>query len=87
MALVYFDDVIILGRCFKEHLNRLDHVLEQFKDAGLKIKGSKRKFFIEKTHFLAHIVSNKGIEVDPEKLVAVSKMKNPRTTKELRAIS
>ena len=35
---------------------------------------------------MGHIVSNKGVEVHPEKEAAVSKMKNPRTIKELRAI-
>ena len=35
---------------------------------------------------MGHLVSNKGVEVDPEKVAAVSKMKSPRTIKELRAI-
>ena len=86
VALVYLDDIIIFGRSFEEHLNCLDLVLGRLKDAGLKIKGSKCRFFQEKIHFLGHIVSNKGVEVDPEKVAAVSKMKNPRTIKELRAI-
>ena len=32
------------------------------------------------------IVSNKSVEVDPEKVAAVNKMKGPRTIEELRAI-
>ena len=86
VALVYLDDIIIFGRSFEEHLNRLDLVLGRLKDAGLKIKGSKCRFFQEKIHFLGHIVSNKGVEKDPEKVAAVSKMKSPRTIKKLRAI-
>ena len=43
-------------------------------------------FFRKKYHFLGHIVSNKSVEVDPEKVTAVSKMKSPQTIKELRAI-
>ena len=74
------------GRSFEEHLNRLDLVLGRIKDAGLKIKGSKCRSFQEKIHFLGHIVSNKGVEADPEKVAAVSKMKNPQAIKELRAI-
>ena len=42
--------------------------------------------FSGKIHFLGHIVSIKGVEVDPEKVATVSKMKNPRTIKELRAL-
>ena len=45
VALVYLDDIIIFGRPFDEHLNRLDLVLGRLKDAGLKIKGSKYSFF------------------------------------------
>ena len=86
VALVYLDDIIIFGRSFEEHLNRLDLVLGRLKDAGLKIKGSKFSFFREKNHFLGHIVSNQGIEVDPKKVAAVSKKKSPRTIKELRAM-
>ena len=44
-ALVCLDDIIIFGRSFEEHLNRLDLVPGQLKDAGLKIKGSKCRFF------------------------------------------
>ena len=66
VALVYLDDIIIFGRSFEEHLNRLDFVLGRLKNAGLKIKGSKCRFFQEKIHFLRHIVSNQGVEEDPE---------------------
>ena len=86
LVLVYLEDIIIFGRSFEEHLSRLDLVLGRLKDAGLKMKGSKFRFFKEKIHFLGHIVSNKGVEVDPEKVAAVSKIKSPRTIKELRAI-
>ena len=86
MALINLDDIIIFGRSLEEHLNRLDLVLGRIKDAELKIKGSKCRFFQEKIHFLGHIVSNQGVKVDPEKVAAVSKMQSSRTIKELRAI-
>ena len=57
VALVYLDDIIVFGRSFEEHLNCLDLVLGRLKDAGLKIKGSKCRFFQEKNHFLRHLVS------------------------------
>ena len=45
VALVYLVDIIIFVRSFEEHLNRLDLVLGQLKDSGLKINGSKCRFF------------------------------------------
>ena len=86
VSLVYLDDIIIFGRSFEEHLDRLDLVLGRLKEAGLKIKGSKCRFFQEKIHFLGHIVSRKGVEVDPEKVSAVEKMISPITIKELKAV-
>ena len=83
VALVYLDDIFIFGRSFEEHLNRLDLVLGRLKDAGLKIKGSKCRFFRKK--FISWDILYQ-IEVDPEKVEAVSKMKSPRIIKKLRAI-
>ena len=51
VALVYLDNIIIFGRSFEEHLNRLDLVLGRLKDAGLKIEGSKCRFFSGKNSF------------------------------------
>ena len=84
--LVFLDDKMIFGRSIEEHLNRRDLVLGRLKDAGLKIKGSNCRFFQEKVHCLEHIVSNQGVEVDPEKVAAVGKMKSPRTIKDFEVI-
>ena len=48
VTLVQLDKIIIFGRSFEEHLNRQNLVLRRLKDAGLKIKGTKLKFFQEK---------------------------------------
>ena len=39
IALVYLDDNVILGRTFKENLERLELSLCRLKEAVLKIKG------------------------------------------------
>jgi len=40
-CLAYLDDVIVLGKDFKDHLNNLKKVLQRFKDNNLKLKPSK----------------------------------------------
>ena len=87
VALVYPDDIIIFGISFQDYLNRLDLVPGRLKDVGFKVKRSKCSFFCqEKIQFLGLVVSDKGVEVDPEKVRAVSKMKSTRAKKESRAI-
>ena len=52
---------------------------------GLKIKGSKCNFFQKRVSFLGHIISESGVEVDPEKIRAVEKMNEPSSLKDARA--
>ena len=56
VALVYLDDIIVFGRSFEGHLNRLDLVFGRLIDAGLKLKAQNEGFLQEKIHFLGHIV-------------------------------
>ena len=85
VALVYLDDIIIFDKSFEEHLNRLDLVLGQLNDAALKMKFSECMYFRENS-FPGTYLSNKGVELDVEKIAGVSKIKNAKTIKELQAI-
>ena len=84
VVLVYRDDVIVFGRNFEEHLKRLELVFQRLSENGFKIKGSKCNFFQKRVSFLGHIISESGVEVDPEKLRAVEKMKEPSSLKDVR---
>ena len=83
--MVDLDDVIVFGRNFKEHLKRLELVFQRSPENELKIKGSKCNFFQKRVSFLRHIISESGVEVDPEKLRAVERMKKPSSLKDVRA--
>ena len=64
-CLIYLDDVIIFGRNFEEHANRLRSVLDRIRKAGLKLKPEKCELFQLQVRFLGHIVSAAGIKPDP----------------------
>ena len=83
VALVYLDDVI--GKNFEEHHKRLELVFQRLLENGLTIKGSKCNFFQKRVSFLGHIISESGVEVDPEKVRVVEKMKEPSSLKDVRA--
>ena len=85
VALVYLDDVVFFGRDFKEPLKRLELVLQRLSENGLKINRSKCNFFQKRVSFLGHIISESGVVVDPEKIRAVEKMKEPSILKDVRA--
>ena len=66
-CLVYLDDIIVLGRTFKEHLRSLRAVFDQIRSANLKLKPRKCILCRQSVDFLGHIVSKEGIATDPAK--------------------
>ncbi|KAH0773630.1 hypothetical protein KY290_010767 [Solanum tuberosum] len=65
-VIVFIDDILIYSRSENEHMDHLWIVLQVFKDHQLYTKFSKCEFWLRSVAFLGHIVSRKGIEVDPK---------------------
>ena len=84
-CLVFLDDIIVLSSTFEQHLERLEAVFQRLRWANLKLKPSKCKLFQLKVKFLGSVVSEKGIEPDPDKLTAISEWPVPENLTEVRA--
>ena len=69
-CLAYLDDIVV-GRKLIEMLGRLDTALESFGQANLKLKPSKCGFGKSSVNILGHVISDKGISIDPEKLCRI----------------
>ena len=54
-------------------------------ELNLKLKASKCEFFKSSVTYLVHVVSEKGIETDPEKIAALTTWPEPQTVKDLRS--
>lgn len=78
----YLDDIVIFGRTFSEHNERVD-VLECIGNAGLVLNAKKCRFGKRQTLVLGHLINKDGIRPDPNKTVDVKAFKPPRSTKEL----
>ena len=83
-CLIYLDDIIVFGKSFKEHLDRLEAVFQCLKKAGLKLKPSKCHFARKEVQYLGHIVAADGVKPNPSKTEAVSSYPVPRNVHELR---
>ena len=63
-CLVYLDDIVVLGRDFKDHLSNLELVFQCLRKAHLKLQPPKCCFMRSKVVFLGHVVSPQGIAAD-----------------------
>lgn len=83
-CMVYIDDIIIFGKDLKEHNKRLISVFDRLRSHKLKIQLDKSEFLRNETPFLGHIISEKGIRPNPEKLKAVKNFPIPKTPKNIK---
>lgn len=84
-VLVFLDDLIIFSNTLEEHESRLLRVLSRLEEYGLKLSPEKCKFFQTSVKYLGHIVSEKGVETDPEKVAALKSWPVPTNLKTLRS--
>ena len=80
---VYLDDILIISHNWEEHLENLQLVFDRLRRAGLRLKPKKCTFAQRKALYLGHIISEEGIEVDPEK---VEKVRNYPIPNNLRSL-
>lgn len=85
ICVIYLDDLIIFSDSFKQHLERLNLVLTRLQECNLKLSAEKCYFLQRKVKFLGHVVSEFGVETDPEKIEKVKNWPVPTNADSLRS--
>ena len=67
VVLFFLDDILLASQTFQEHLLHLREVFNRFRDAHLYLKPKKCQLLKERVLFLGHVVTETGIEPDPQK--------------------
>ena len=84
-CLIFLDDILVFSSNFEEHLERLEAVFSRLQQHGLKLKPSKCEFFKNRVQYLGHVVSESGVQTDPEKISALASWPEPDNIKSLRS--
>ena len=85
VCLVYLDDIAVFSKTFEQHLVRLELVIQRLYLAGLKLSPEKCFLCQREVHFLGHVISQKGIAPEEEKVKVVKNWPVPTCVKDLRA--
>ena len=82
----YIDDLLIITNGnWTDHLDKLEQVLIRLQKAGLKVNAKKSFFGKPELEYLGYWITRKGIQPLPKKVQAITNIKTPTTTKEVRS--
>jgi len=80
---VYVDDMIAKSELEEEHILNLRKLFERLRKFKLKLNPAKCTCGVKFGKLLGFVVSQKGIEVDPDKMRAIIEMPAPNTENEV----
>ena len=78
------DDITVYGESFDECLIHLGTVLHRCIEKNLVLNWEKCHFMVNQGIVLGHVIFEKGIEVDKEKIELISKLPSPTNVKTVR---
>ena len=81
---VYVDEMMVKSETWEGHFQALYKFLARPKKYNLRLNPKKCIFRVTSGKLLGHIVSERGIEVDPDKIKAIQEMPVPKTEKDVR---
>ena len=80
---VYVDDMLVKSLDEERHLDDLQDTFETLRRYKMKINPSKCAFEMSSGKFLGFMVSQRGIEANPDKIEAILNMEPPENIKEV----
>jgi hypothetical protein len=82
---IYLDEITVFSTSDDEHLQHLKKTFEKCKRYGISLNPKKSHFSMEEGKLLGHIVSPKGIKIDPQRVKAIQKIDIPRNKKSIQS--
>src|SRR3954471_11691334 len=85
IVVVYLDEILIYSKNEEEHAEDLRLLLMKLREHRLYAKFSKCEFSLLEVTYLGHVISAKGIAVNPKRIHAVLDWTPPESVKQVRS--
>ena len=83
----YVDDMVVTSQEKKHHAADLEELFTTIAKYRLKLNPEKCIFGVEAGKFLGFLLTERGIEANPEKCAAIVAMRSPTTVKEVQQLT
>ena len=84
---VYVDDMLVKSRREEDQLEDLRETFDTLRSYNMKLNPRKCAFRVTAGKFLGFMVSQRGIEANPDKIRAIIEMKPSRNLKEVQSLN
>ena len=84
---VYVDDMLVKSQQKEDHLKDLKETFDTLRSYNMKLNPGKCAFGVTAGKFLGFMVSQRGIEANPNKIRAITKIKPPKNVKEVQSLN
>lgn len=84
---IYVDDMLVKSTKAQSHRADLKETFEILQKYNIKLNPAKCAFGVRAGKFLWYVVTERGVEVNPEKAQAIINMQPPRNIKEVQILT
>ena len=84
---VYVDDMLVKSQREEDHLEDLKETFDTLRSYNMKLNLGKCAFGVTAGKFLGFMVSQRGVEANPDKIRAIMEMAPPRNVKEVQNLN
>lgn len=81
---VYIDDIVVYASTLEKHDTKIYRVFTRLWKAGLRLQPEKCMFLSTEVAYLRHVVSEKGVCPNPQKIEAVKNFLVSRSPRNIR---
>ena len=74
--------MVVKSKVESEHINNLRNIFEILRRHKLRLNASKCSFGVGLGKFLGYMVTDRGIEVNPDQIRAINNLQPPQNPKE-----
>ena len=84
-VVIFLDDILVYSRTLQEHARHVRFVLETLRDKQFYAKISKCEFFKKSITYLGHLITERGVEIDPSRIEKIKLWPTLRNIREVRS--
>ncbi|XP_073061690.1 LOW QUALITY PROTEIN: uncharacterized protein [Primulina eburnea] len=84
---VYVDDILVKSRAQLDFIPDLEETFSTLREYGVKLNPARCTFGVKSGNFLGFMVTERGIEVNPEKVRSITEMTSPKSIKDVQRLT